>query len=189
MSRLAKSAVAIIGLVPAMVLAQASQTIYKSVDETGRVTYANSPIKGGAKVSLEPLTVLQSTPVTASTSATEARTIPVAKVTSVPSPSFTNQATVSTFSATALTPTSAAPEKQPAPTRVAAVDSGDKIQEQTQRRADIRRRILEAEDRTDRIAQAGLAGFGVGGVILGNTSTPLRSRLWPDPWLWLGPWG
>ena len=145
MSRLANSAVAIIGLVPAMVLAQASQTIYKSVDESGRVTYANSPIKGGAKVSLEPLTVLQSTPVTASTSATEARAISVAKVFSVPSPSFTNQATASTLSATALTPTSAAPEKQPAPTRVAAVDSGDKIQEQTQRRADIRRRILEGE--------------------------------------------
>ncbi len=145
MSRLANSAAAVIWLVPALVLAQTSQTIYKSVDESGRVTYANSPIKGGAKVNLEPLTVLQSTPVAASTSAMEARAIPVAKVTSVPSASFTNQAATSTFSATTLTPTSATPGNQPAPARVAALDSGDKIQEQSQRRTDIRRRILEGE--------------------------------------------
>ena len=145
MSRLAKSAVAIIGLVPAMLFAQASQTIYKSVDESGRVTYANAPIKGGAKINLEPLTVLQSTPVAASTPTSEARAIPVAKVTSIPSPSFTNQASTSTFSAATLAPISAAPVAQPAPTRLAALDTGDKIQEQNQRRADIRRRILEGE--------------------------------------------
>lgn len=145
MRRLAKSAVAIFGFVPAMVFAQTSQTIYKSVDESGRVTYANSPIKGGAKVNLEPLTVLQSNPVAASTSAPEARTIAVAKVTSVPSASFTSQATTSTFSATALPRVSAAPVAQSAPTRIAALDSGDKIQEQNQRRADVRRRILEGE--------------------------------------------
>ena len=145
MRRLAKSAVAIIGLVPAMVFAQTTQTIYKSVDESGRVTYANSPIKGGAKVNLEPLTVLQTTPAAVIANAPEARTTPVAKVVSVPSPNFTNRATASTFSATALTPTLAAPEKQPAPAKMAALDSEGKIQEQTQRRSDIRRRILEGE--------------------------------------------
>ena len=145
MRRLAKFAAAIIGLVPAMVYAQVSQTIYKSVDESGRVTYANSPIKGGAKVNLEPLTVLESAPVAASTRTAEAHTTAVAKVTSVPSPSFTNQVTAPTFSATALMPISAAPVAQSAPTRMAALDSGDKIQDQAQRRADIRRRILEGE--------------------------------------------
>ncbi len=154
MSRLAKSAAAIIGLVPALAFAQVSQTIYKSVDETGRVTYANSPIKGGAKVSLEPLTVLESAPVAASTRPAEARTTPVAKVTSVPSPSFTNQANASTFSAAVLTPISVAPVAQPTPTRMAALDTADKIQEQTQRRTDIRRRILEGEMKGEEISLA-----------------------------------
>jgi hypothetical protein len=145
MRRLAKSAVVIIWLAPAMVFAQISQTIYKSVDESGRVTYANSPIKGGAIVNLEPLTVLQSTPVAARTVSTEARTTNVAKVISVPSPSFTNQATASIFSATALAPISPEPVAQTLPSKVAALDTGDMIQEQAQRRADIRRRILEGE--------------------------------------------
>ena len=149
MSRLIKSVAAIIGLVPAMVFAQLSQTIYKSVDETGRVTYANSPIKGGAKLNLEPLTVLESTPVATNSRTTEAHTTPVAKVTSVPSPSFTNQVTASTFSATALTPISAASVAQPAPTRMAALDTVAKIHDQNQRRADIRRRILEGEIRAE----------------------------------------
>ncbi len=37
-----------------------STTIYKFVDENGRVTYANTPLKGGTKVSLEPLTIMSS---------------------------------------------------------------------------------------------------------------------------------
>ena len=41
---------------------RAEAVIYKHVDESGRVTYANSPIKGGARVDLEPLTVIPSTP-------------------------------------------------------------------------------------------------------------------------------
>ena len=41
---------------------RAEAVIYKHVDESGRVTYANSPIKGGARVALEPLTVIPSTP-------------------------------------------------------------------------------------------------------------------------------
>ena len=41
---------------------RAEAVIYKHVDENGRVTYANSPIKGGARVDLEPLTVIPSTP-------------------------------------------------------------------------------------------------------------------------------
>lgn len=55
-------------LMPVPALAQSglsasTQTvIYKHVDEQGRVTYANSPIKGGARVELEPLTIIPSTP-------------------------------------------------------------------------------------------------------------------------------
>jgi hypothetical protein len=123
-----------------MVFAQASQTIYKLVDETGRVTYANSPIKGGTKVNLEPLTVLQSTPVAASTSATDARPTPVAKVTSVSSSNFVALAAPAAISAAPATVAT------PAPTKIASLDATDKIQDQAQqRRADIRRRILEGE--------------------------------------------
>ncbi len=42
--------------------APSSTVIYKHVDENGRVTYANSPIKGGARVELDPITVIPSTP-------------------------------------------------------------------------------------------------------------------------------
>ncbi len=38
------------------------QTIYKHVDGAGKVTYSNSPIKGGNRVVLEALTVIPSTP-------------------------------------------------------------------------------------------------------------------------------
>ena len=56
-------------LMPAIAFAQPGANaprnetvIYKYVDESGRVTYANSPIKGGARIELEPLTVIPSTP-------------------------------------------------------------------------------------------------------------------------------
>ena len=42
--------------------AQAQSTIYKLVDESGRVTYSNKPMKGAVVVELEPLTVIQSGP-------------------------------------------------------------------------------------------------------------------------------
>ena len=42
--------------------AQAQTTIYKFVDESGRVTYSNKPMKGATVLELEPLTVMQSTP-------------------------------------------------------------------------------------------------------------------------------
>jgi len=42
--------------------ARAETVVYKYVDDQGRVTYANTPLKGGVKVELEPLTVIPSTP-------------------------------------------------------------------------------------------------------------------------------
>jgi hypothetical protein len=51
------------GLASAQQNAPAGSTvIYKHTDENGRVTYANSPIKGGMRVELEPITVIPSTP-------------------------------------------------------------------------------------------------------------------------------
>jgi len=40
----------------------AQSTIYKHVDANGRVTYSNKPIKDGAVVELEPLTLIPSSP-------------------------------------------------------------------------------------------------------------------------------
>jgi hypothetical protein len=42
--------------------AHAQTTIYKHVDESGRVTYSNKPMKGATVLELEPLTVIQSGP-------------------------------------------------------------------------------------------------------------------------------
>jgi hypothetical protein len=63
MYRFAKFVCFSLALGPAVAHAQAaSSVIYKYVDEHGKVTYANSPIRGGARVDLEPLTVIPSTP-------------------------------------------------------------------------------------------------------------------------------
>ena len=42
--------------------ALAQSTIYKHVDESGRITYSNKPIKGATVLELEPLTTIPSTP-------------------------------------------------------------------------------------------------------------------------------
>jgi Domain of unknown function (DUF4124) len=42
--------------------AWAQTTIYKHVDESGRVTYTNKPMKGAVVVDLEPLTTIPGTP-------------------------------------------------------------------------------------------------------------------------------
>ena len=156
MNRLARCAVASFVIVPAMAVAQNSQTIYKFVDEGGRVTYANSPIKGGAKLNLEPLTIIQSSPGTPSTNGNTANSapvtrIPVAKVISVPSSSFANNALPVVFTAAVAVPIKP-PEITTAlvtpalPTVIAALDTADKSQERVnQRRADVRKRVVEGE--------------------------------------------
>ena len=42
--------------------AWAQTTIYKHVDDSGRVTYSNKPMKGAVVIELEPLTTIPSTP-------------------------------------------------------------------------------------------------------------------------------
>jgi len=151
MNRLAKCSVACILLVPGIAIAQSAQAIYKFVDENGRVTYANSPIKGGSRLELDPLTVMPSSPASTVAQAPASRTIPVAKVTSVRAPTYSMipplvqlaaSPTVIAPAAAAIAPASAT---LPAIT-MAALDTGDKAQEQAQqRRADIRKRILQGE--------------------------------------------
>jgi predicted nucleic acid-binding Zn-ribbon protein len=48
--------------VAATASAWAQSTIYKHVDESGRVTYSNKPMKGATVLDLEPLTLIPSSP-------------------------------------------------------------------------------------------------------------------------------
>ena len=52
--------------------AWSQSTIYKHVDESGRVTYTNKPMKGAVVVELEPLTTIPGTPAGALTGANAA---------------------------------------------------------------------------------------------------------------------
>lgn len=51
-----------LAMAAAMPAAFAQSTIYKHVDESGRVTYSNKPMKGAAVMELEPLTTIPGTP-------------------------------------------------------------------------------------------------------------------------------
>jgi hypothetical protein len=50
----------------------AQSTIYKHVDESGRITYSNKPMKGATVLELDPITVLPPTPVPAAQKAAPA---------------------------------------------------------------------------------------------------------------------
>ena len=163
MDRLAKIVRFSLLLVPAFATAQpganastarAETVIYKHVDANGRVTYANSPIKGGARVELEPLTVIPSTPsgslnpanaqvvsrLVASTPA--AVSAPVAP----PAKHATQVATVLPLSSQAQ---AAANPAAPVPgdTVVASLESINRLTEQ--RRAETKKRLLDGELQTE----------------------------------------
>ena len=146
MNRLTKLTVITLVSLPVIVLAQSAQTIYKFVDENGRVTYANSPIKGGTKLDLEPLTVIPGQAGAPAAQTPPPRAIPVAKVVSVSSPAYAAAAATPTaFAVTAVSPMpteAATPIPAPPPITIAALDSADKAQ---QRRMEIRQRILQSE--------------------------------------------
>ena len=65
MNRIGKRALFIafcVAYLPWWACAQSAQAIYKHIDGQGRVTYSNAPIAGGARVELEPITLIPSTP-------------------------------------------------------------------------------------------------------------------------------
>jgi hypothetical protein len=51
--------------------AQSSTTIYKHVDENGRITYTNKPMKGAVAMELDPITIIPATPAPALQRASE----------------------------------------------------------------------------------------------------------------------
>ena len=103
--------------------AVAQTTIYKHVDDSGRITYSNKPMKGAVVLELEPLTVMQSAPATVTPATVTAKAAPVAKAES-----------------------SASRDAKPAVATVTPVSALAAVDPQVQRRRDDdRRRILEDE--------------------------------------------
>lgn len=147
-------------LLPGVVLAQAnssaatSAVIYKHVDEQGRVTYANSPIKGGVRVELEPLTIIPSTPTgslrNTSASVTAAPVpVPVANVVPV-KPSPASAAVPAPIRVASVMPLSSAmrvqPTSLPAPQKDSGAAANDAVNQLTlQRRDEARNSLLESE--------------------------------------------
>ena len=155
-------------LLPAVVVAQpggnanagaprAETAIYKHVDENGRVTYANSPIKGGARVELEPLTVIPSTP-SGSLNAANAQVVSRYSAPITPA-SATAQATppaakpaIQVASVLPLSSQAQSAVTKPGPqspdnTVVASLGTISQLTEQ--RRADTRKNLLEGEMQTE----------------------------------------
>jgi len=137
--------------------------IYKHVDESGRVTYANSPIKGGVRVDLEPITVIPSTPSGSLNAANAQAIVPaaspkaVAAVPAVPTQASTPAAVVASVKAPVAVATvlpvsnSAQAQTSPivAPARIMVASLDSMTQLTQQRQAETRRRILEGELQTE----------------------------------------
>jgi hypothetical protein len=116
----------------------AQSTIYKHVDEQGRVTYSNVPIKGAAVLDLDPLTTIPGIPGVRGTS-----------------PSATEKPATTADSEEPAAAPKAPPvlaERSIKPQRTASVSSTSypNVDGATQRkRDDVRRRILEEELRQE----------------------------------------
>ncbi|HEX4858623.1 MAG TPA: hypothetical protein VFV17_06360 [Usitatibacteraceae bacterium] len=141
-----------------------STVIYKHVDESGRVTYANVPIKGGVKVDLEPITIIPATP-----SGSLVAQPPIARMTPPPLERVTVKAPVEAVKDTPSSNFTIAPQQPPmqpvvatpvavtdAPTTLAlagsSIDNATRLAEQ--RRNELRRRNLEADVQSEEQALA-----------------------------------
>lgn len=81
-----KSAWIAIAAVTATTSVLAQTTIYKHVDESGRVTYSNRPMKGATVMELDPITIIPAAPaVAAGTGKSAPRVIPATLTVTKPS--------------------------------------------------------------------------------------------------------
>ena len=127
---------------PAAPLAQT--VIYKHVDEQGRVTYANSPIKGGARVELEPLTVIPATPGGSLNPSPSRGLAGAPTITPIPvSAPIAHAAIPAVVTAPGIT--TVTPKAVPAEIKIASLDTNIASQQSQQRRAEVKKRILEGE--------------------------------------------
>ena len=113
---------------------QSTVVVYKHIDSQGRVTYANSPIKGGVIVELQPLTIIPSTPGGSLGDAAKAAAIAATAKQVVELPERVEVPVVS--ETPTARPTSTSSTQQAA-------------QAAQQRREDVRRRILDGEIETE----------------------------------------
>jgi hypothetical protein len=132
--------VASIALV-ASTTALAQSTIYKHVDENGRITYTNKPMKGAVAMELEPLTTIPGTPSGTLKPQPAAANAPAEKV-EVPEANGRNETV-----AAAVRPAVAVVTPVSARTSIAAV--APQVQ---RKRDDDRRRILEEELSTEELS-------------------------------------
>jgi len=114
--------------VAATTTAVAQSTIYKLVDESGRVTYSNKPMKGAVVMDLEPLTVFQSGPAVAAPSLPVQKAVATLERVDAPKSEAPKPDSRPTSSQASITPSLAAIEPQ-----------------MQRRRDDERRRILDDE--------------------------------------------
>jgi hypothetical protein len=146
MNRIANIVCLSLALAPVAAAAQpaagglSSSVIYKFVDEQGRVTYANSPIRGGAKVDLEPLTVIPSTPSgSLSNGSGGTKSAPAKPAPDIPAPLAAPSASAPSENRVAML----------VPTESRALNADAVQQLAVQRRAETRKRILESETQTE----------------------------------------
>ena len=122
-----------LGLVSPLAVAQT--TIYKHVDESGRVTYSNRPMKGAAVLALEPLSTIPGLPRTALLPEKVA-----AKATEKPETKVTDRPVLVPPERAELKPVVAIVTPRALPMTVASIDRN------TQREAEAaRRKIAESE--------------------------------------------
>lgn len=114
----------------AMPAAFAQSTIYKHVDDSGRVTYSNKPMKGATVLELEPLTTIPGSP-----------TGRLQRAASIAQPAEAAEARTEAKSEAALESRPAAAKLTPVPRQSLA--SVEPVVQK--RRDDERRRILEQE--------------------------------------------
>jgi len=122
-------------------IACAQTTIYKHIDEEGRVTYSNVPIKGASILELDPLTVLPP--------ATATERVGAAMPTEKPAAPMAGEKSLAAASPEGTT---APAEKALKPQRTASISvtGYPNVDSATQRkRDDVRRRILEEELRQE----------------------------------------
>jgi len=144
MNRIANILCFSVALAPAVAFAQSassgsssSSVIYKHVDEHGRVSYSNSPIRGGARVDLEPLTVIPSTPSGSLTGSSRPASAKPAPETHASPPAASTSAPADNKVAMVV------------PVESRALNSDAVQQLAQQRRAETRKRILESEAQTE----------------------------------------
>lgn len=131
---------------------QSTQTIYKHIDERGRVSYANSPIAGGIKLDLQPPTVISNA--IGVGKGTTTPTINLSGPSSATAPSVPNIAVTPLTTPPSATPAATPPAitvakvtSVPSPTRAAAavIASATPSGQALQRRTDMRKRIVTLE--------------------------------------------